>query len=206
MDITLDAFRALCASSNLHPRFLDLIRGMGYKFRPGDEHFMDCHCSTRPKPGRTENDDEALLQTKEPVSLEYPAPGTLFPDAMDMGSLTGGIDISYNLRYFEKHGREDLKDPWSCRQSVFYHSYSLCGDGISSWIVIQPPERWKKGLEDFHFDKVDYPLALHIRAISSATTTLWDYLEDISKDLEELVRCSLAPESSHPPPVLSNVC
>lgn len=93
--------------------------------------------------------------------------------------------MSYNLRYFEKHGR-DIKDPWSCRQCVFYQ-ITYCNDNTSTWLVIQPPTKWKEGLKIVDLNKTDYPPALHLRAISSAAATMWEYLEDISNELTELV-------------------
>jgi hypothetical protein len=93
--------------------------------------------------------------------------------------------MSYNLRYFEKHGR-DIKDPWSCRQCVFYQ-ITYCNDNTSTWLVIQPPTKWKEGLKIVDLNKTDYPFALHLRAISSAAATMWEYLEDISNELTELV-------------------
>lgn len=56
-----------------------------------------------------------------------------------------------------------------------------------TWLVIQPPTKWKEGLKIVDLDKTDYPFALHLRAISSAAATMWEYLEDISNELTELV-------------------
>lgn len=99
--------------------------------------------------------------------------------------LTWDEDICYNLRYFEKHGR-DLQDPWSCRQSVIHQKYAF-GDATSELIVIQPSRRWKTGLDDVNFNKITHPLALHLRFISPAMANSWEYLEYISNELLSLV-------------------
>jgi hypothetical protein len=99
--------------------------------------------------------------------------------------LTWNEDICYNLRYFEKHGR-DLQDPWSCRQSVVHQKYAF-DDTTSTLIVIQPSMRWKNGLDDANFNKITHPLALHLRSISSAIANNWEYLEYISNELLSLV-------------------
>lgn len=86
--------------------------------------------------------------------------------------------VCYNLRYLEKHGR-DTRDPWSWRQSVFYHDYDM-GCATSSWIIIQPPERWKAGLNDVDLHKQAHPLSLHLRSLSSASANTREYLEYMS--------------------------
>jgi hypothetical protein len=99
--------------------------------------------------------------------------------------LTWNEDICYNLRYFEKHGR-DLQDPWSCRQSVVHQKYAF-GDATSALIVIQPSRRWETGLDDVNFNKITHPLALHLRSISPAVANNWEYLEYMSNELLSLV-------------------
>lgn len=65
MKITLDMFRMLCVSSRVTPRYLDLIRGMGYKSGPADEHFMSCYCYIHAESGREENDRTMPIQGKD---------------------------------------------------------------------------------------------------------------------------------------------
>ena len=43
LKITLDMFKLLCGFSQVNPRFLSLIEGMGFKSGPDDEHFMSCY-------------------------------------------------------------------------------------------------------------------------------------------------------------------
>jgi hypothetical protein len=65
MKITFDMFRLLCAFSRMPLRFLDLIRGMGYKSSQRDEHFMSCYCYLRPGSDQESNTKEAQTQNTE---------------------------------------------------------------------------------------------------------------------------------------------
>ena len=65
MKITLDMFRMLCVSSRVTPRYLDLIRGMGYKSGPADEHFMSCYCYINAGSSREEIDRTMPIQSKD---------------------------------------------------------------------------------------------------------------------------------------------
>jgi hypothetical protein len=95
------------------------------------------------------------------------------------------LEVCYNLRHFEKHGRE-LQDPWSCRQSVVHHRHCLT-DGLSSWIVVQPSMRWQAALDDVRMSGIVHPLSLHLRSISSAIAENWEYLEYLSTQISLLV-------------------
>ncbi|KAF2259194.1 hypothetical protein CC78DRAFT_82270 [Lojkania enalia] len=149
MKITLGMFQLLCTNSQVTPRFLSLVEGMRKKNFPKDEHFMSCYTqlSTTPKQSGTNN----------AANLTY--------------------DICYNLRHFEKNGR-NLQDPWSCRQTVTHQKYHF-SDATSSWIIVQPPELWsssvdrvklcrdqrvsfEKPLEEFDFD---FALSQHVQAL-----------------------------------------
>ncbi len=44
MKITAEMFSTVCRKFRVPPKFLDLVRGMGYKSRSDDEHFMSCYC------------------------------------------------------------------------------------------------------------------------------------------------------------------
>jgi hypothetical protein len=97
------------------------------------------------------------------------------------------IEVSYNLRYFEPHGRQ-LEDPWSCRQTAIHNKYYV-EQGNSSWIVIQPPASFRGSVQDAAEGIISYPLALHIRYIRSATTHWRSYLSQ--KGCELLAMASL---------------
>lgn len=160
MQITSDMFRTLCAASKTTPKMIDLIRGVRYKLAPEDEHYMNCFydidCIFRIS-AKTEN--ELLTAPRNDL----------------------GFQVCYNLRYFEKHGR-DLQDPWSCRQSVVHHRHRF-SNALSSWIVVQPSIRWQTALDDVHMNVIVHPLSLHLRSLSSAIANNWEYLEYLSAQL-----------------------
>ncbi|KAK3374188.1 hypothetical protein B0T24DRAFT_625880 [Lasiosphaeria ovina] len=155
MKITADMFRALCTSLKTFPRMLDLLRGMQYKSAPSDEHFMSCYNRIHGLAGDPSGGDT------------QPTPKTEL-----------SFQVCYNLRHFERHGR-DLKDPWSCRQTVIYQRHEVSA-AKSSWIVVQPSARWQASLDDVATGNATHPLFLHIRSLSSAIANNWEYLEYLS--------------------------
>jgi hypothetical protein len=157
MRITLGMFRALGKGLSVTPRILDLIRGMRSKLSPGDEHFMSCYYD--------------LHET---------------PNTQHRGGRRSkiGYEICYNLRHFEKHGR-DFKDPWTCRQTVIHQRNLMAAH--SDWVIIQPSIRWQASFDDVCIGRITHPLALHIRSISSAIANNREYLEYLSSQLLSLV-------------------
>lgn len=174
MRITHGMFRALGEGLNVTPRILDLIRGMRSKITPGDEHFMSCYYD--------------LHET---------------PNTQHRGGRRSeiGYEMCYNLRHFEKHGR-DLKDPWTCRQAVIHQRHLMAAH--SDWVIIQPSIRWQASLDDVCIGRTTHPLALHIRSISSAIANNWEYLEYLSSQLLSLVS-DLVPTSLLGPRVYTGV-
>ena len=55
------------------------------------------------------------------------------------------LEICYILRTYERHGRPDLNDPWSLRQSLVYHKYDRETEK-SVWIFVQLFQRCKDAL------------------------------------------------------------
>ncbi len=45
-------------------------------------------------------------------------------------------EITYNLYHVEQHGRSNLKDPWSIRQTAVYQKFSF-NDERSTWTMVQ---------------------------------------------------------------------
>jgi hypothetical protein len=109
MKITFDMFRMLCVSSCVTPQFLDLIRGMGYKSGPADEHFMSCYCYIHAGSGREENDRTIPIQGKDFTSgkacslrfrfgISHGLPGTKISAIISVISKSMGV-------IFRTHGR-----------------------------------------------------------------------------------------------------
>lgn len=78
------------------------------------------------------------------------------PDCFSPIRLTFGkadvhdLDLCYNIRHFELHGRE-LADPWSCQQSAVHQKYYFA-NGESNWIYVQPPKLFLTALRDFEIN------------------------------------------------------
>lgn len=56
------------------------------------------------------------------------------------------IDISFNVRHVEEHGRSGMSDPWSIRQTALYQHYDLTCTKSTS-LLIQCPSKVKRNLE-----------------------------------------------------------
>ncbi|KAK6337401.1 hypothetical protein TWF730_002802 [Orbilia blumenaviensis] len=123
-------------------------------------------------------------------------------DVLTEGSLGGpsqkvpGFQICYNLRYFERHGRE-RQDPWSCRQSVIYQRYNFATTASSAWIVVQAPERLKTTLDDVGIHCLQNPLFFHIRILDAAVANNWEYIEYLSDQLLNLDKQAAFPRALH---------
>jgi len=163
MKITLKMFQGICSSSHVTPRITDIVRGMRYKSSATDEHLMTCHSSVRSPP---------------------PQQAGSLPAEILLGATYSDFEVCYNLRHFERHGR-DLQDPWSCRQSAI-HQRHYFSDETSAWIVIQPPALWESSLDDARLDQIGHPLVLHLRALSLAVANNTEYLEYISSEISSL--------------------
>lgn len=90
------------------------------------------------------------------------------------------LGICYNIRYFEKHGR-DLEDPWSCRQSALHHSFSINSEQ-STWVIVQAPEAlqvvlgWEQRV-----------MSLHIRYLRAGIANWRQYLDWFAQRFRILV-------------------
>lgn len=95
------------------------------------------------------------------------------------------IDLCYNLRYFERHGRQ-LADPWSCRQSAVYQKY-YSDSKKSKWIIIQPPIRFASYLKNIGACHLSHPMDLHISYFGIAIAKWREYLNFIDEKLKGFV-------------------
>ncbi|KAF3904531.1 hypothetical protein ABW21_db0200956 [Orbilia brochopaga] len=97
-------------------------------------------------------------------------------------------EICYNLRYFERNGR-DSGNGWSLRQTGVYHKYNSV-KGKSIWIFLRPSERMTGMLEDTLRNdcaksSIDTKAVLiyHASFISSALYCWKDYLSCLEEKL-----------------------
>ncbi|KAL4966988.1 uncharacterized protein BDV14DRAFT_198452 [Aspergillus stella-maris] len=98
-------------------------------------------------------------------------------------------DICYNLRYYERHGR-DLEDPWSCRQSAIHQTYFFSAKQ-SGWLVIQPPAAFTavvRGSQEHTAAEAAaaHPMHPHIQYLSAGIAGWRGYLNYIADRLKYL--------------------
>ncbi|KAF2650289.1 hypothetical protein K491DRAFT_720887 [Lophiostoma macrostomum CBS 122681] len=146
------------------PHFLKIILGFGKKMSSRDENFMASytHLSDPMKESELKEDG--------------------FEENLHRDTATS--HICYNVRHFERHGRE-LDDPWSCRQSAIHQGYSF-GTRQSRWIVVQPPVVFLSNLSKRRFNNTSHPLDLHIQYLNTATAEWREYLNHIAEKLKLL--------------------
>ncbi|OCK78362.1 hypothetical protein K432DRAFT_427331 [Lepidopterella palustris CBS 459.81] len=103
------------------------------------------------------------------------------------------LEICYNVRYFELHGR-DLDDPWSCRQTAIYHKYPPNGNE-SMMMIIQAPQSFRTWLDHSRVDtrrtqtwKQEHPFSIHARYLTCCTVNMRKYLNHTSEELTTLDR------------------
>ncbi|KAI1806718.1 hypothetical protein F4811DRAFT_122101 [Daldinia bambusicola] len=93
-------------------------------------------------------------------------------------------DLCYNIRHFERHGR-DINDPWSCRQSAIYQKFDLDSES-SDWIVIHPPVHFAPGFKFSGTDDLDHPMYLHLHYLAVGVFGWREYLNCSSRRLKKL--------------------
>ena len=100
------------------------------------------------------------------------------------------LEISYNVRHFEKHGR-DLQDPWSSRQSSVYQSYSH-RNNTSIWILIQIPSRTRSHLERLNSEGEgsspdNHPMDMHLHLLVSCEKNWGPYIGYLGNEVSLIV-------------------
>ncbi|PCH07913.1 Hypothetical protein PENO1_009160 [Penicillium occitanis (nom. inval.)] len=163
MKITIEMFKLLCVASQMDASFMALVLSMGKKSQPQDEHFMGSYARF--------------------YNINQPKVFPVKEGGQAVKSLVLGL--GYKIRYFERHGR-DLKDPWSCRQSVVHQSYSF-ENNLANLIIIHPPLKFNELIEDVKAELDVHPLDFHLRYIVAATQNWREYFDYIHSYLLSLV-------------------
>ncbi|KAL2811839.1 hypothetical protein BJX63DRAFT_397920 [Aspergillus granulosus] len=103
----------------------------------------------------------------------------------------GACDICYNIRYYERHGR-DLEDPWSCRQSAIHQAYNSISKE-SGWLVIQPPTAFTSAIKQSGTDGSEmcvptagHPMNPHLKYLTASMAGWRGYFNYISARLKGL--------------------
>ncbi|KAF8537272.1 hypothetical protein BDD12DRAFT_847584 [Trichophaea hybrida] len=96
------------------------------------------------------------------------------------------FEICYNVRYFEKHGRQ-LEDPWSSRQCSVYQNYSQRSNA-STWILIHIPNGTRDHLERFNSEtegssQSDHPMRIHMHLLLSCEKNWGPYIGYLGDEL-----------------------
>lgn len=152
MKILPEMFKYLCTSIEIHPQFLNLVFGFGYRTSSADDTSITFYNSS------------LFKAYEDPLPRAY--------------------DVSFNLRFFERHGR-DLADPWSCRQSAIYQKF-LVAEMRSIWVVIHEPQLFQDTLGETSLTAANHPLSIHLWYIRSATYYWRDYLKFRSSEIHSL--------------------
>ncbi|TPX18291.1 uncharacterized protein E0L32_011789 [Thyridium curvatum] len=170
--VTTAMFKSLYNTIHVSPFFLKIMTGFGRKISSTDENFMTCYTQlSRPHDLQKERSQNAKDASHGPVLLSCK-------------EIPGTTETGYNLRHFERHGR-DLCNPWSCRQSAIHHSYNFETKQSSS-ILIQPPRSLNLDSQTLGPIIPDHPLGIHAELLLSSTTEWKQYLNDLSDRLTSL--------------------
>lgn len=149
---------------------------MGRKFNSKDEDFMSCYntVSSRPKALSSGLGSNAATCNETCWSMSFTF------DLIAFNLHFRILGICYNIRYFERHGR-DLEDPWSCRQSAIHHSF-WPGSKQSTSVIIQPPETFNVIT---HY--TSHALSLHARYLTAGLVNWREYLDTFAQVFKMLV-------------------
>lgn len=189
LNADLPDFRKILTAHQIAPNFLEAIVSFGSKVTGDDDPYFEYCESRRPS---DENDDTSGMAINEGSSSTFPSStGRLMIDC--------GTECSYLLRTYERHGRSNLKDPWSLRQMAVFHKYEP-RNSRSVWILLQPFHRAKyvflKAFSEEPMSK--YPQALHHIFLAMTMPNWRLYLNHRRRMVSRFVRCP-------PPPPLLNV-
>lgn len=101
-------------------------------------------------------------------------------------------EICYNFRHVQRNGR-GRGDPWSLRQTGFYHSYNHETEQ-SVWIILQPHSSIYDIIQDcfrsrhaMEMTPFTASLILHAQILASASSNWYPYIEQLWSKLDDLV-------------------
>jgi hypothetical protein len=120
---------------------------------------------------------------ESPCTSKFPSFGEGLIFLVDLEE-TDILECAYGLRFVERNGYDAGKDPWSVRQTAFYHRYN---HGKQTWILISPSQDFQSNLEDYvqQFGnpgdsyQLKNPFELHSIFIASAIANWRWYIESL---------------------------
>jgi len=173
LKISAEMFKMLCHFHRVFPRYLQCVFKFSQDACRGEEYFGGgCY--------RHMYEDEigsAVSGMFEVNHSRYSIPNYV-------------IEISYNVRHFEEHGRQ-LLDPWSCRQCSVYQSYSH-RNNFSTWILIQIPSRTRSYLERLYSEgecssSDNHPMDVHLHLLVSCEKNWGPYIGYLGNEVSKIV-------------------
>lgn len=97
----------------------------------------------------------------------------------------------YLLKHVEKHGREEIKDPWSVRQMGVYHRADQ--DLGDVFVIFNPSKPFQRRLKRIITLRSRSHVAdIHLALLSSVTANWRWYITDLERNYEAIVDLSPA--------------
>ncbi|KAH7136338.1 hypothetical protein EDB81DRAFT_801965 [Dactylonectria macrodidyma] len=162
-----ETFEKIISRHDVFPPFLDALHSFGLKTDVDEKVWDGFHASvSRRSCDRSDKTADSLGQ--------------------------GKLNLCYNLRYVEKHGRPS-SSLWSLRQVGVYHSFDPTSNQ-ETIILLQPPDSIYKYLKQSYTSSNiqdcghhhQHPMDFHV-AVLLRTLNNWDeYIEDLRGDLIQL--------------------
>ena len=114
-------------------------------------------------------------------------------------SAKSNSEFCYNIKYIARNDRPK-RNPWSIRQIGVYERLDL-HTGQSVWIILQPSERaYRRFKETTELPQTSIEgtrsasMTLHTAILIAASREWGEYLEDLRKQMQRLVR---VPQEQH---------
>ncbi|KAL4883538.1 hypothetical protein BJY04DRAFT_216362 [Aspergillus karnatakaensis] len=135
LQVSAEFLKRLFTSLRVHPEFLEVLLLFGAKTKPDEQSFSAFFSHCRPLSN--------LPQGK---------------------GLHCSHDIGYNIKYVAPHGRSQLKDPFSVRETGIYHGFDV-DKQQSRWLFVQASDHLRERLnEAFRYSdrsSIEAQIALH---------------------------------------------
>ena len=171
-------FCLLCHTVPISAQFVDIVTAFGFKTSNTDEYYTTCHRQIGYGDGEA---DAAKVHSygEHPKALRIPR-------------LSNPLDICFNVRYVQEHGRNDLADPWSFRQTALYQHHAFV-DNTSAFVFIQCPstatESLKHMIQCESWLELQSPQTIHLHFFKTCARDWRYYLNYVSDGLRKVV-CS----------------
>jgi len=106
-------------------------------------------------------------------------------------TLTGSVELCYNIRYVDMHGRQK-SDPWSFRNTAVSHTFRAISNH-SQWMFVSLPKPVIAQMECSKLlaqAKGTLPFTHHLHILSYCVSNWRPYINHLEAMCEEIVRTS----------------